>query len=162
MKKVSENTMAKNDLGHEQTQSTGLSRALDRGKSTRDPFAEGEKQSGNGQMRARAAAKIRAALFAAGEDSGPKVPGTTVSVARLEKLLDALDKQAQARETKIGRQARRVLTFLQKDKRQDAKMVSGVNIDQFKKLIRMVQRDGAQGQDIAAEAKARRRKKGAV
>ena len=82
-------------------------------------------------------------------------------MVKLERFIEALEKQAQARETKIGRQARRVLTFLRKDMQQGDEADVGVNVAQFRKLLRVVERQAADGsaenvQIDLPKAKARR------
>ena len=149
------------EAGNGSVQIPSLSRALGRVKVTKDPFAEDGETVASGRMRVRVIAKIRSALLEGNDGTAERVPGTEVPVVRLKRFIDALEKQAQARETKIGRQARRVLTFLRKDMQQGDEADVGVNVAQFRKLLRVVERQTADGaaenvQNDARKVKARR------
>ncbi len=134
--------------------SLGLQNVLGRNRPGRDPFAAAGEEGaivGDGHVRAAVMNRVRTMLLEGQPDDGERIAGTPVSTVTLKRFLARLEDQAKDRDTRIGRQAHRMLSFLQKNKGGDQEMVHGVSVRQFRKFLRMLDRDAPSIAEVKAQ-----------
>ncbi len=120
----------------------GLKAALSRGRPVRDPFSNEDiaaEIAEKGKMRQKAVRRIGKVLNAPRRGRGGKTVFGAFPVENVFRLVKLLEKHSQDRDSKVGQQAHRLLSFLQED--QGGERIAGIDKNQLRKVARLVQRD---------------------